>query len=305
MAEAVGGQAVLEGVMMRGPRNWAVAVRKPDGAIAHVSRPIDPLMARHWALRLPIVRGVVALGESLSVGFRALSVSANYAAQEEAEGDEEPAELGRWALFFAFAVAIGFAVMMFKVGPALLTDLLPISNGTLFVLVEGAIRVAVFVGYLVALSMIPSLRRVFQYHAAEHKAINAYEAGEELTPEITQRYSLIHPRCGTAFLLWVMVIGVFVFALFGRPVWYWLIISRIALLPVIAGIAYELIRFAGRHTDSRVLMTLLAPGLWLQRLTTREPTLDQLEVSIRALREVLELEGKQLTPADRRVEVMA
>jgi uncharacterized protein YqhQ len=305
MAEAVGGQAVLEGVMMRGPRNWAVAVRKPDGDIAHVSRPIDPLMARHWALRLPIVRGVVALGESLSVGFRALSVSANYAAQEEAEGDEEPAELGRWALFFAFAVAIGFAVMMFKVGPALLTDLLPISNGTLFVLVEGGIRVAVFVGYLVALSMIPSLRRVFQYHAAEHKAINAYEAGEELTPEITQRYSLIHPRCGTAFLLWVMVIGVFVFALFGRPVWYWLIISRIALLPVIAGIAYELIRFAGRHTDSRVLMTLLAPGLWLQRLTTREPTLDQLEVSIRALREVLELEGKQLTPADRRVEVMA
>jgi uncharacterized protein YqhQ len=305
MAEAVGGQAVLEGVMMRGPRNWAVAVRKPDGAIAHVSRPIDPLMARHWALRLPIVRGVVALGESLSVGFRALSVSANYAAQEEAEGDEEPAELGRWALFFAFAVAIGFAVMMFKVGPALLTDLLPISNGTLFVLVEGGIRVAVFVGYLVALSMIPSLRRVFQYHAAEHKAINAYEAGEELTPEIAQRYSLIHPRCGTAFLLWVMVIGVFVFALFGRPVWYWLIISRIALLPVIAGIAYELIRFAGRHTDSRVLMKLLAPGLWLQRLTTREPTLDQLEVSIRALREVLELEGKQLTPADRRVEVMA
>ena len=291
--------------MMRGPRNWAVAVRKPDGAIAHVSRPIDPLMARHWALRLPIVRGVVALGESLSVGFRALSVSANYAAQEEAEGDEEPAELGRWALFFAFAVAIGFAVMMFKVGPALLTDLLPISNGTLFVLVEGGIRVAVFVGYLVALSMIPSLRRVFQYHAAEHKAINAYEAGEELTPEIAQRYSLIHPRCGTAFLLWVMVIGVFVFALFGRPVWYWLIISRIALLPVIAGIAYELIRFAGRHTDSRVLMKLLAPGLWLQRLTTREPTLDQLEVSIRALREVLELEGKQLTPADRRVEVMA
>jgi uncharacterized protein YqhQ len=145
---------------------------------------------------------------------------------------------------------------------------------------------------------------VFQYHAAEHKAINAYEAGEELTPEVTQRYSLIHPRCGTAFLLWVMVIGVFVFALFGRPAWYWLIVTRVALLPVIAGLAYELIRFAGKHTDNRVLMTLLAPGLWLQRLTTREPTLDQLEVSIRALQEVLEREGR-LTPADRRVEVMA
>ncbi len=304
MAQAIGGQAVLEGVMMRGPRNWAVAVRKPDGEIAQVARAIDPLMARHWLLRLPIVRGVIALGESLTIGFRALSVSANYAAQEEAEGDAEPAEIGRWALFFSFAIAIGFAVMLFKVGPALLTDLLPISSGGWFVIVEGLIRVTVFVAYLSVLSLIPSLRRVFQYHAAEHKAINAYEAGEELTPEVTQRYSLIHPRCGTAFLLWVMVIGVFVFALFGRPAWYWLIVTRIALLPVIAGIAYELIRFAGKHAGNRALMTLLAPGLWLQRLTTREPTLDQLEVSIRALRAVLEREGR-LAPADRRVEVMA
>jgi uncharacterized protein YqhQ len=304
MAQAIGGQAVLEGVMMRGPRNWAVAVRKPDGEIAQVARAIDPLMARHWLLRLPVVRGVVALGESLSIGFRALSVSANYAAQEAEEGDEEPAEIGRWALAFSFAIAIGFAVMLFKVSPALITDLLPISSGGWFVIVEGLIRVTIFVLYLSVLSLIPSLRRVFQYHAAEHKAINAYEAGEDLTPEVTQRYSLIHPRCGTAFLLWVMVIGVFVFALFGRPAWYWLIVSRIALLPVIAGIAYELIRFAGKHAENRVLMTLLAPGLWLQRLTTREPTLDQLEVSIRALREVLEREGR-LAPADRRVEVMA
>jgi uncharacterized protein YqhQ len=304
MSQAIGGQAVLEGVMMRGPRNWAVAVRKPDGDIAHVARPIDPLAARHWALRLPIVRGVVALGESLAIGFRALSVSANYAAQEEAEGDGEPAEIGRWALAFAFLVAIGFAIAIFKVGPALLTDTLPISNGSWFVLVEGVVRVTVFVLYLVLLSMIPSLRRVFQYHAAEHKAINAYEAGEELTPEITQRHSLIHPRCGTAFLLWVMVVSVFVYALLGRPVWYWLIISRIVLLPVIAGLAYELIRFAGKHSENRVLMTLLAPGLWLQRLTTREPTLDQLEVSIQALREVLALEGRG-EATDRRVEVMA
>jgi uncharacterized protein YqhQ len=304
MAESVGGQAVLEGVMMRGPRHWAVAVRKPDGEIAHLARAIDPLMARHWSLRLPIVRGVVALGESLAVGFRALSISANYAVEDAAEGDEEPVEIGRWALAFAFLVAIGFAVVLFKVSPALITDLLPISSGGWFVIVEGLIRVAMFVAYLTVLSFIPSLRRVFQYHAAEHKAINAYEAGEELTPTIVQRYSLIHPRCGTAFLLWVMVIGVFVFALFGRPAWYWLIVTRVSLLPVIAGIAYELIRFAGKHTKNRVLMTVLAPGLWLQRLTTREPTLDQLEVSIRALEEVLEREGR-LTPADRRVEVMA
>jgi uncharacterized protein YqhQ len=304
MAANIGGQAVLEGVMMRGPRNWAVAVRKPDGEIAHVARTIDPMQARHWTLRLPIVRGVVALGESLAIGFRALSVSANYAAAEAAEGDEEPAEIGRWALFFSFAVAIGFAVMLFKVSPALLTDLLPISSGGWFVIVEGVIRVSIFITYLALLSLIPSLRRVFQYHAAEHKAINAYEAGEELTPEVTQTYSLIHPRCGTAFLLWVMVIGVFVFALFGRPAWYWLIVTRIALLPVIAGLAYELIRFAGKHSDNRTLMTLLAPGLWLQRLTTREPTLDQLEVSIRALKEVLAHEGT-LVASDQRVEIMA
>src|SRR4051794_10821070 len=304
MSQAIGGQAVLEGVMMRGQRNWAVAVRKPDGNIAYVWRSIDPLMARHWALRLPVIRGVVALGESLAIGFRALSVSANYAAQEEDEGDTEPAEIGRWAIFFSFAVAIGFALTIFKVGPALLTDTLPISDGRWFVIVEGLVRVTVFVLYLFLLSLIPSLRRVFQYHAAEHKAINAYEAGEELTPETVQKFSLIHPRCGTAFLLWVMVIGVFVFAFFGRLPWYWLIVTRIAFLPVIAGIAYELIRFAGRHAHNRVLNTLLAPGLWLQRLTTREPELDQLEVSIRALREVLDREGS-LTPADRRVEVMA
>src|SRR5256884_5010803 len=304
MTQNVGGQAVLEGVMMRGPRNWAVAVRKPDGEIAQVARSIDPLMARHRLLRLPIVRGVIALGESLAIGFRALSVSASYAAAEEAEGDAEPAEIGRWALFFAFLVAIGFALMIFKVGPALLTDLVPISSCGWFVIVEGLISVTVFVLYLTVLSFIPSLRRVFQYHAAEHKAINAYEAGDELTPENAQRHSLIHPRCGTAFLLWVMVVSVFVYALLGRPAWYWLIVSRIVLLPVIAGIAYELIRFAGKHSGNRILMTLLAPGLWLQRLTTREPTLDQLEVSIRALTEVLDLEGRQ-EPADRRVEVMA
>ena len=311
MSQAIGGQAVLEGVMMRGPRNWAVAVRTPDGQIAQVSREIDPLMARHWTLRLPIVRGVVALGESLSIGFRALAVSANYAAAEEAEGIatdnhelEEPAEIGRAALFFSFAVAIGFAVMLFKVSPALLTDLLPISNGEWFVLVEGVIRVSLFIGYLGILSLIPSLRRVFQYHAAEHKAINAYERGIELTPENVNKQSLIHPRCGTAFLLWVMVIAIFVFAFFGRPAWYWLVIERIALLPVIAGLAYELIRFAGKHTDSRPLMILLAPGLWLQRLTTRECTLDQCEVSIRALQEVLELE-RNARPEAKNVEVMA
>jgi uncharacterized protein YqhQ len=300
----VGGQAVLEGVMMRGASNWAVAVRKPDGEIAQVNQPIASPQARHRIWRLPVIRGVVALGESLSIGFRALAISANYAAQQEGEeGEEIVTELTRGQLFFAFAIAIGFAILLFKVSPALITDWIGI-DARWFVIVEGLLRVGIFVGYLALISLFPDLRRVFQYHAAEHKAINAYEAGEELVPETVQRHSLIHPRCGTAFLLWVMVIAVFVFAFFGRPHWYWLIVTRILFLPLIAGLAYELIRFAGKHQKNRVLMTLLAPGLWLQRLTTRQPSLDQVEVSIRALKEVLALEGTH-DPNERKVEVMA
>jgi uncharacterized protein YqhQ len=301
----IGGQAVLEGVMMRSPTSWAVAVRKPDGEIAQVVRTISSPMARRRLFRLPIIRGVIALGESLAIGFRALAISANYAAQEEDDDGEVSTELSRGQLFFAFAVAIGFAIALFKVTPALITNWLPIHNTEGFVVVEGAIRVALFVVYLSLISLLPDLRRVFQYHAAEHKAINAYEAGEELEPERVQGYSLIHVRCGTAFLLWVMVIAIFVFAFFGRPSWYWLIVTRIALLPVIAGLAYELIRFAGKHADKRWLMVILAPGLWLQRLTTREPSLDQLEVSIRALQEVLQREGLASSEEARRVEVMA
>jgi uncharacterized protein YqhQ len=300
----IGGQAVLEGVMMRGPGNWAVAVRTPAGDIAQVSQAISSPMARHRIWRLPIVRGVIALGESLAIGFRALSISAQYAAQEEAEdgeGAQVETELPRGALIVAFVVAIGFAVALFKLTPGFITEALPVK-GTWFAFVEGAIRIAILVAYLGLISLLPDLKRVFQYHAAEHKAINAYEAGEELEPEVVQRYSLIHPRCGTAFLLWVMVIAVFVYAFFGRPAIYWLVLERIAFLPVIAGIAYELIRFAGKHSGNRVLTTLLAPGLWLQRLTTREPSLDQIEVSIRALREVLDLEGKS---GEALVEVMA
>jgi uncharacterized protein YqhQ len=303
-AAPIGGQAVLEGVMMRGPSAWSVAVRKPDGVIAEVNRPIEPFSLRHRWARIPVVRGVVALGESLSIGFRALAISANYAAQEEDENGEVKTELSRGQMIFAFAIAIGFALALFKVTPALITNWLPIETTGWFVIVEGAIRVTLFIVYLSVISLLPDLRRVFQYHAAEHKAINAYEAGDDLTPERVQLHSQIHVRCGTAFLLWVMVIAIFVFAFFGRPAWYWLIVTRIALLPVIAGLAYELIRFAGKHSDQRWLLWLLAPGLWLQRLTTRQPTLDQLEVSIRALSEVLERE-RESVPTGQRVEVMA
>src|SRR5918997_870472 len=277
MAAPIGGQAVLEGVMMRGPSNWSLAVRKVDGDIALLDHEINSVMLRHRVFRLPVIRGIIALGESLAIGFRALAISANYAAQEEGDDEEVSTEIGRGALIFAFAIAIGFALLLFKVTPALITNWLPIEATGLFVVVEGVIRVTIFILYLALISLLPDLRRVFQYHAAEHKAINAYEAGEELEPERVQGFSLIHPRCGTAFLLWVMVIAIFVFAFFGQPAWYWLITTRILLLPVIAGIAYELIRFAGRQQHNRVLMTLLEPGMWLQRLTTRQPTLDQIE----------------------------
>jgi uncharacterized protein YqhQ len=255
-----------------------------------------------------VIRGVVALGESLAIGFRALAISANVAVREEDDEGRAITEISRGQIIASFVIAIGFALLLFKVGPALITNWLPVDDTTWFVIVEGAIRVSVFIGYIVLVGLLPDLKRVFQYHGAEHKTINALEAGVELTPERVQKFSLIHPRCGTAFLLWVMVIGIFVFALVGHPTWYWLIVSRIVLLPVIAGLAYELIRFAGKHQSSRVLMTLLAPGLWLQRLTTREPALEQIEVSIRAMEKVMRREsGESLSAleADRRVEVMA
>jgi uncharacterized protein YqhQ len=304
MSQPIGGQAVLEGVMMRGPSAWSVAVRKPDGVIAEVNRPIASVLLRHRWLRIPVVRGVVALGESLAIGFRALAISASYASQEEGDDGEVQTELTRGQLLFAFGIAIGFALLLFKVSPALITNWLPIESTGAFVIVEGLVRVSIFVAYLLLISLLPDLKRVFQYHAAEHKAINAYEAGEELLPDRVARHSLLHVRCGTAFLLYVMVVAIFVFAFFGRPAWYWLIATRILLLPVIAGIAYEIIRFAGKHAQNPVLRGVLAPGLWLQRLTTREPTLDQIEVSIRALREVLRLEGR-ITPEERKVEVLA
>ena len=303
-----GGQAVLEGVMMRSPSSWAVAIRTPEGDITEVVREIESPMQRRKLWRLPVIRGVIALGESLAIGFRALAISANVASQERDENGEIQTQISRGQIIFSFALAIGFALMLFKVGPALLTNWLPIESTTLFVVVEGVVRVSVFIGYILVISLLPDLRRVFQYHGAEHKTINALEAGVDLTPKNVQKFSLIHPRCGTAFLLWVMVIAIFVFAFVGRPEWYYLILSRVLLLPVIAGLAYEVIRYAGMHQENRVLMTLLAPGLWLQRLTTREPSDDQVEVSICALQRVLEREEAE-TPEQRaresRVEVMA
>ena len=305
---SIGGQAVLEGVMMRGPSSWAVAVRRPDGRISQVDHDVDSVaLHRRW-LRLPVIRGVIALGESLAIGMRALSVSARFSVTDEGD-DDASEELGRWALIGAFVFAIGFSLILFKVSPALLTNWIDPDNTFIFVLVEGGIRISLLIAYLALIGMFGELRRVFQYHAAEHKAINAFEAGAPLTPEEVQRHSLIHVRCGTAFLLWVMIIAIIVFSLFGEVVgdiaWPWLVLSRIVALPLIAGLAYEVIRLAARFERFTLVRAVLAPGLWLQRLTTREPTLDQVEVSIHALERVLAAEERNASAAKARVEVMA
>ena len=302
----IGGQAVLEGVMMRGPSSWAVAVRRPDGRISEIEHDVESVALRRRWLRLPVVRGIVALGESLAIGMRALSVSARFSVTDEGEEDASE-ELSRFALIGSFVFAIGFSLLLFKVSPALLTNWINPSSTWVFVLIEGGIRISLLVLYLFLIGLSSELKRVFQYHAAEHKAINAYEAGAPLEPEEVQRHSLIHMRCGTAFLLWVMVIAILVFSALGEVVghlpWMWLVVSRIVALPLIAGLAYEVIRLAARYERFRAVRVVLAPGLWLQRLTTREPTLDQVAVSIRALERVLAAEKGHV--AGPRVEVMA
>jgi uncharacterized protein YqhQ len=303
-AVQVGGQAVIEGVMMRGLRSWAVAVRRPDGDVALIDHPIVPWQVRKSFLRLPIVRGVVALAESLVIGMRALAISAAQAAGPPEDGSEEPQSLSKTQLGLTIALSLVFSIGLFFVLPVFLTSLLDLESGIAFWTVEGFIRVGIFLGYIVAISFVPDLRRVFQYHGAEHMAIHAYEAGEPVEAESAARFSQLHVRCGTAFLLIVMVISIFVFAAVGTPGIGWLILSRIVGVPVVAGLSYEVIRWAGRHKDDPRVLTVMRPGLWLQHLTTRQPDLDQLDVACQALRRVLELETERPVWADR-VEVMA
>jgi uncharacterized protein YqhQ len=303
----VGGQAVLEGVMMRGVSNWAVAVRKPTaeqlredersleepalGEIEVTAFPLASVLTRHRVLRLPILRGVVALGESLMIGFRALEVSAN--AQLPPEEDQEgPQEIPRGVWAGTVVVALALAVVLFFLIPVGLTSLIKgqLGSSFLFWLVEGFVRTGIFLGYLLLLSRVRDLRRVFEYHGAEHKTISCFEAGMPLTPHNAQRFSRLHPRCGTSFLLIVMIVAIFVFAPIGLPAWYWLVATRILGVPLIAGISFELIKFAGRNRNRRWVQILMWPGMKLQLLTTREPDLAQLAVGIAALEAVLERE---------------
>jgi uncharacterized protein YqhQ len=325
----VGGQAVLEGVMMRGVRNWAVAVRKPSaeqlgegersdrdpthpalGEIEVSTFPLDSAMRRHRVLRLPVIRGVVALGGSLAIGFRALEVSANaqlppeeYADGAEVQEDSAagPQEIPKGVWAGTIVLALVLAIGLFFLIPVGLTSLIKgqLHSSVLFWVVEGIVRTAIFLGYMFLLSRIRDLRRVFEYHGAEHKTISCYEAGLPLTPVNAQRFSRLHPRCGTSFLLVVMIVAIFVFAPIGLPAWYWLVATRILGVPVIAGISFEIIKFAGRNRRRRWVQAVMWPGLKLQLLTTREPDLDQLAVAIAALDAVLELESPgELSAAD-------
>ncbi len=288
----IGGQAVLEGVMMRGVSTWAVAVRRPDGSVATESFPLVSVLRRHRALRLPVIRGAVALVESLGIGFRALAISAN--AQLPAEEREEISR-GTWFATVAFALAL--SIGLFFLLPAVIASVSGAGddNGLVFVVVEKLIRIGIFLGYLWLVSRLPDLQRVFQYHGAEHKAISAYEAGVALTPQSAQRFSRLHPRCGTSFLLIVMIVAIVVFAPFGKLDWHWLLLSRVVGIPLVAGLAFEVIKLFGRHRTRRWARVLMWPGLQLQRLTTREPELAQLAVAITALDAVLATEPARAT----------
>ena len=294
----LGGQAVLEGVMMRGVRTWAVAVRKPgeDGRLGGIdvqSFPLVSISRRHRIYRVPVIRGVVALVESLGIGLRALGISAN-AQMPEGEGEISG---GAWA--GTVVVALLFAVGLFFVVPVGLTSLIKhqLGSSLLFWAVEGVLRTAIFLGYLFILSRIPDLRRVFEYHGAEHKVISCFEAEDSLTPERAKLYSRLHPRCGTSFLLIVMIMAIFVFAPIGLPAWWLLVLTRILGVPLIAGLSFEVIKWAGRNLRRRWVQVVMYPGLQLQRLTTREPDLDELAVSIAALEAVLAVETPGATSA--------
>jgi uncharacterized protein YqhQ len=282
----IGGQAVLEGVMMRGVSTWAVAVRRPDDSVAVESFPLVSVLRKHRLLRLPVVRGAVALFESLGIGFKALGIAAN------AQLDEGEKELSGKAWAGTIAVALSFSIGLFFLLPAVLTNLSGAGsdNGIVFVVVEKVVRISIFLAYIWLISRMKDLQRVFQYHGAEHKTISCYEAGLELTPENAQRFSRLHPRCGTSFLLIVMIVSVFVFAPFGKLDWHWLLISRVVGIPLVAGLAFEAIKWFGRNRTRRWAQVLMWPGLQLQRLTTREPELPQLAVAITALQAVLDVE---------------
>jgi uncharacterized protein YqhQ len=291
-AHLYGGQAVVEGVMMRGQDHWAVAVREPAGAIYVESHDVDSVAARQKIWRAPFFRGILVLGQSLRIGIRALMIASNHATDE----DEE---LTSTQIGVALTIALVAFVAIFVLGPTTLfvwlQDRLG-AHGVVVNIAEGVFRVALFVGYLWVLGRTKDIHRVFEYHGAEHKTIAAYEHNDELVPERIDRYPKEHVRCGTNFLIIVMIITVFVFSMFGTPGLLWRLLSRVIAIPIIAGLAYEALRLGARFPDSVWMRALMGPGIWLQKITTQEPDGSQIEVAVASFREVLRRETDAPSP---------
>jgi uncharacterized protein YqhQ len=289
----VGGQAVIEGVMMRSPNSMAVAVRRPNGEIVVRRERLTFFSEKTFFSKLPLVRGVMNLLSALILGMKALNFSANQALEEEKE-------TGPWTIGITFVFALCFGVLLFFLIPLFLTKWLRFAipmiseNGILFNLVDGIIRLIIFLVYLWTISLFKEIRRIFQYHGAEHKSIFAFESGEELRPDRVKGFSHLHPRCGTSFLLIVMVVSILLFALIPHHLSFgYKVASRVVFIPLIAGLSYEFIRFADRNRERKGMQYFIKPGLWLQRMTALEPSETQIEVALRALQEVLELEGRR------------
>jgi uncharacterized protein YqhQ len=280
-----GGQAVIEGVMIRGRKSVVTAVRRPGGQIAVEDRPLPSLYTGRLR-RMPVLRGVIVLLESMVLGIKSLLLSANVALEEEEE------EISGKAIFIMMASAILLAVLLFFLAPLFLTSLVNkwIPNSVLFNIIEGVVRLIIFLIYLKVMGLMPDIKRVFSYHGAEHKTVNAYEAGVPMEVPDVQKYSTAHVRCGTSFLFLVLIIAIFVFSLVGRPALWIMVLSRVLLLPVIAALGYELIYFTARFTDNWLVKIIQWPGLALQSMTTAEPEDRQVEVAIAAMKRAVEID---------------
>jgi len=277
-----GGQAVIEGVMMLGSGGSAIAVRKPSNEIVLKESSRLPLREKYPVLKWPLIRGCVSLFESLILGMQAITWSASQVGQSEEE------QLKPWEMAVTIVVAVALGIGLFIIVPVSLAAFtLPYVGQFGRSALEGLIRAGLFLGYIGAIGRMKEIQRIFAYHGAEHKTISTYEAGEELTPENARKYSTIHPRCGTSFILMVMLLMIFIFTFVGRTGVFYRILIKVAMMPVVAGLAYEVIKFSGKNSKSKLVQALVAPGLWLQKLTTREPDDAQLEVAIAALKAVL------------------
>jgi uncharacterized protein YqhQ len=292
----VGGQAVLEGVMMRSPHAWAIACRKPSGEIATHSEPLERPSDKHPWMAWPVVRGVITLGHAMTLGFRALKFSGNVALDEmqPTEPGKKKIEISGWLAAVNIILSVGFFIFMYKFVPLVAaTELKRINplfgEQIIFNLVDGVIRIALFLLFIWGISLMADIHRVFEYHGAEHKTVFAFESGDPLQVSAVQKYTTYHPRCGTSFLMTVMILCIVAYTLVPVTTFWARFAVRIALLPVIAGVSYEIIRFAAKHRGS-LFALMTAPGLWLQRITTQPPTDDQAECAIVALDEAMALE---------------